>query len=61
VTSVTATRGGDGGDCKFIGTGSVCSSGATVTIDGVANATPSSDFPHFTSEVSDNTWTLTHK
>ena len=61
VTSVTATRGGDGGECKFIGAGSGCSGGATVTIDGVANATTSSDFPHFTSEVSGNTWTLTHK
>lgn len=61
VTSVTATRGGDGGDCKFIGAGSGCSGGATVTIDGVADATTSSDFPHFTSEVSGNTWTLTHK
>ena len=61
VTSVTATRGGDGDNCKFIGVGSGCSGGATVTIDGVANATMSSDFPNFTSEVSGNTWTLTHK
>ena len=61
VTSVTATRGGDGGYCKFIGAGSVCSNGPTLTIDGVANATTSSEFPHFTSEVSGNTWTLTHK
>ena len=61
VTSVTATRGGDGGDCKFIGVGSGCSGGATVTIDGVANATTSSEFPNFTSSVSGNTWTLTHK
>ena len=61
VTSVTATRGSDGGDCKFIGAGSVCSNGPTVTIDGVANATTSSEFPNFTSDVSGNTWTLTHK
>ena len=61
VTSVTATRGGDEGECKFIGAGSWCSGGATLTIDGVADATMSSDFPHFTSEVSGNTWTLTHK
>ena len=61
VTSVTATRGGDGGDCKFIGAGSVCSSGATVTIDGVADATTSSTFTNFNSSVSGNTWTLTHK
>lgn len=61
VTSVTATRGGDGGECKFIGAGSWCSGGATLTIDGVANATTSSEFPNFTSEVSGNTWTLTHK
>ncbi len=61
VTSVTATRGGDEGECKFIGAGSWCSGGATLTIDGVADATPSSEFPNFTSEVSGNTWTLTHK
>jgi len=61
VTSVTATRGGDGGECKFIGAGSWCSGGATLTIDGVANATTSSEFPNFTSSVSGNTWTLTHK
>lgn len=61
VTSVTATRGGDEGECKFIGAGSWCSGGATLTIDGVANATTSSTFPHFTSSVSGNTWTLTHK
>ncbi len=61
VTSVTATRGGDGDNCKFIGVGSGCSNGPTLTIDGVANATTSSTFPHFTSSVSGNTWTLTHK
>jgi len=63
VTSVTATRGGDGYECKFIGAGSWCSGGATLTIDGVAveDATTSSEFPNFTSVVSDNTWTLTHK
>lgn len=61
VTSVTATRGGDEGECKFIGAGSWCSGGATLTIDGVANATTSSEFPNFTSSVSGNTWTLTHK
>ena len=61
VTSVTATRGGDGGECKFIGAGSGCSSGATVTIDGVADATPSSTFTNFNSSVNGNTWTLTHK
>lgn len=61
VKKVTATRGGDGGECKFIGAGSWCSGGATLTIDGVADATTSSDFPNFTSEVSGNTWTLTHK
>lgn len=61
VTSVTATRGGDAGECKFIGAGSNGVNGATLTIDGVADPTTSSDFPHFTSEVSGNTWTLTHK
>lgn len=61
VTSVTATRGGDEGECKFIGAGSWCSGGATLTIDGVANATTSSTFPNFNSSVSGNTWTLTHK
>lgn len=61
VKKVTATRGGDGGECKFIGAGSWCSGGATLTIDGVADATTSSEFPNFTSSVSGNTWTLTHK
>ena len=64
VEKVTATRGGDGGYCKFIGAGSEGHNGATVTIDGVANptATTSSElFTNFDSEVSGNTWTLTHK
>jgi len=64
VEKVTATRGGDGGYCKFIGAGSGGYSGVTLTIDGVAvaDATTSDDkFPHFTSVVSGNTWTLTHK
>ena len=61
VEKVTATRGGDGGNCKFIGAGSNGVNGVTLTIDGVANATTSSEFPNFTSEVSGNTWTLTHK
>ena len=61
VTSVTATRGGDGGECKFIGAGSNGVNGATLTIDGVADATTSSTFPNFNSSVSGNTWTLTHK
>lgn len=61
VEKVTATRGGDGGECKFIGAGSWGNSGAILTIDGVADATTSSDFPNFTSDVSGNTWTLTHK
>lgn len=64
VEKVTATRGGDAGECKFIGAGSEGYSGVTLTIDGVAvaDATTSDDkFPHFTSVVSGNTWTLTHK
>ena len=60
VEKVTATRGGDGGNCKFIGAGSNGVNGVTLTIDGVADAKTSSDFPHFTSVVSGNTWTLTH-
>ena len=59
VEKVTATRGGDGGE--FIGAGSNGFNGVTLTIDGVADAKTSSDFPHFTSSVSGNTWTLTHK
>lgn len=64
VEKVTATRGGDAGECKFIGAGSEGHNGATVTIDGVADptATTSSElFPNFNSVVSGNTWTLTHK
>ena len=61
VEKVTATRGGDAGECKFIGAGSNGVNGVTLTIDGVADAKTSSEFPHFTSEVSGNTWTLTHK
>lgn len=59
VEKVTATRGGDGGE--FIGAGSNGFNGVTLTIDGVADATTSSEFPNFTSVVSGNTWTLTHK
>lgn len=61
VEKVTATRGGDAVECKFIGAGSNGFNGVTLTIDGVADPTTSSEFPHFTSEVSGNTWTLTHK
>ena len=61
VEKVTATRGGDGDGCEFIGAGSWGHNGVTLTIDGVANATTSSEFPNFTSSVSGNTWTLTHK
>ncbi len=61
VEKVTATRGGDGGYCKFIGAGSEGYSGVTLTIDGVANATTSSTFTNFNSSVSGNTWTLMHK
>lgn len=61
VEKVTATRGGDALECKFIGAGSNGFNGVTLTIDGVANATTSSEFPNFTSDVSGNTWTLTHK
>ena len=61
VEKVTATRGGDGGECKFIGAGSEGVNGVTLTIDGVADAKTSSDFPNFNSSVSGNTWTLTHK
>ena len=64
VEKVTATRGGDALECKFIGAGSNGVNGVTLTIDGVANptATTSSElFTNFDSEVSGNTWTLTHK
>ena len=59
VTSVTATKGNYAPNS--IGKGENGEEDITVTIDGVANATTSSDFPHFTSSVSGNTWTLTHK
>ena len=58
VTSVTATKGGDGAESIGAGNGGTC---GTVTIDGVANATTSSTFPNFNSSVSGDTWTLTHK
>ena len=57
VTKVTATKGSDAKNSIGRG-GGICE---TVTIDGVVNATISSTFEHFDSEVSDNTWTLTHK
>ena len=59
VTSVTATKGNYAP--YSIGKGVDAEEDITVNIDGVADATTSSDFPHFTSEVSGNTWTLTHK
>ena len=59
VTKVEATKGNYAPN--NIGKGQNGEEDITVNIDGVANATPSSDFPHFTSEVSGNTWTLTHK
>lgn len=58
VTKVEATKGS--GAPNSIGKGND-GEDITVTIDGVANATTSSEFPNFTSEVSGNTWTLTHK
>ena len=58
VTSVTATKGGDGAQSIGAGDGGTC---GTVTIDGVANATTSSTFTNFTSSVSGDTWALTHK
>ena len=57
VTKVVATKGTD---ATYIGAGHGGSCG-TVTIDGVANATTSSTFEHFVSEVSGSTWTLTNK
>ena len=62
VTSITATKG-YGAD-NIIGRGKNDSgSSGTVTIDGVENATPQSEFTHFNSALSnsDKTWTLTHK
>ena len=58
VNKVTAKMDNDGCDVIGNGSGGTC---GTVTIDGVKNATTSSTFPNFTSSVSDNTWTLTHK
>ena len=55
VKSVTATKGADAPD--FIGGGS----SSNLTIDGVSGATTTSSFSHLTSEVSGNTWKLTHK
>jgi len=65
VTSVTAIKGLNAPNSIGIGTGNITTCG-TVTIDGVENATPSSQFTNFTSTVStttntDDTWTLTHK
>ena len=57
VTSVTATKGSN--YAESIGAGQD-GTAITVNIDGVANATTSSTFTNFTSEVSGNTWTLTH-
>ena len=59
VTSVTATKGSYAP--YSIGKGVDAEEDITVNIDGVANATTSSEFPNFTSSVSGNTWTLTHK
>ena len=59
VTSVTATKGNYAP--YSIGKGVDAEEDITVNIDGVANATTSSEFPNFTSSVSGNTWTLTHK
>ena len=62
VAKVVATKGSTGGNS--IGVGYVnrgSSTCGTVTIDGVENATTSSEFTHFTSAVSGNTWTLTNK
>ncbi len=60
VTRVTASK--TDGDGQIIGKGESNSTCGTVTIDGVAGATPKSSFPHFTSELSSDskTWTLTH-
>ena len=58
ATKVTATKGYGAGNSIGKGKGASC---GTVTIDGVVNATTSSTFEHFNSDVSGNTWTLTHK
>lgn len=55
VTQVKATAP----DYRYIGAGSGGTCG-TITIDGVAGATTSSSFTHFTSNVAGNTWTLTN-
>jgi len=64
VTSVTVTKGAGASEC--IGRSGYHSDCNTVTIDGVENATTSSTFLHFNSELStttseNDTWTLTHK
>ena len=56
ITQVVATKRAP--NSAHIGAGAGGSSGK-VTIDGVANATTSSTFPHLDSAVSGNTWTLT--
>ena len=56
ITQVVATKRAP--NSAHIGAGTGGSSGK-VTIDGVANATTSSTFPHLDSAVSGNTWTLT--
>lgn len=63
VTSVTVTKGAGASEC--IGRSGYHSDCDTVTIDGVENATTSSTFLHFNSELStttseNDTWTLTH-
>jgi hypothetical protein len=59
ATKVTATGGNSAENSIGKGYGSC----GTVTIDGVVNATTSSTFEHFNSDVdvSGSTWTLTHK
>jgi hypothetical protein len=57
ATKVTATGGNSAENSIGKGHGSC----GTVTIDGVVNATTSSTFEHFNSDVSGSTWTLTHK
>ena len=64
VTSVTVTKGAGASEC--IGRSGDHSDCNPVTIDGVENATTSSTFLHFNSELStttneNDTWTLTHK
>ncbi len=56
ITKVVATKRGN--NSAHIGAGANGSCG-TVTIDGMENATTSSTFPHLTSTVDGNTWTLT--